>query len=185
MSFWDKIFGHSDREHSGDEPREPVPATPEERFVKKFTDNKGKFLLARSEEDIRRHLADILRHEGAAGYWAPADDVRSALLKDLPRSGDPQPPPGHIFTGFARYLIEKDGGILFTSYETGEFRLIDLPDTMVFIATPDRLIPDKETAMENINRNMRNAYPSHIHSIHRFSDEKNEFSKNVYLILYV
>ena len=183
MPFWDKFFGDSRKREEENTDEQPVPQGPWERFAHNFTQNNGKFLLAHSDDEIKELLQKILDYENADEFWAYEQTIKSRYLQHLPHSDSSQPRPDHIFLGNARYLLENAGGILFTSYETGDFRLIDLPRTMVFLAEPDRLVPSKEKAMEHINSALRNAYPAHIHSIKNFSPRGNDFSKNVYLIL--
>jgi len=183
MPFWDKFFGDSRKKDDDDNGFNPGELSPWERFAAYFTRNNGKFLLARSGEEVTELLRNILEHEQARGYWIYDEDLGQTYLAGLPYSTALKPQEDHIFFGNSRYLLENSGGILFTSYETGDYRLIDLPGTMVFLADPSQLVPSKEKAMENINRTFRHSYPSHIQSIVNFSDEGKDFSKNVYLIL--
>jgi len=184
MSFWNKFFRDPRKKEKENEEEIPELTSEWEKFVWNFTQNNGKFLMASSAEEVNDLLRQILAYEDADGYWI-YDDKMKSYLDGLPYSRDTKPGEGQIFFGNARYLLENAGGILFTSYETGDFRLIDLPGTMVFLATPSQLVASKEKAMERINLAMRNAYPDHIHSIQHFSDKAGEgrFSKNVYLIL--
>ncbi len=190
MSFWDKFFKpHKgpDEENFSEEDLMPI-----EKFVKKFTENNGKFFLVESLEEIPEVLNRILEYEQKQSedeklYWTANPDIYNNFSDKLPFSHENFPQRENIVLSFAKYLIENIGGITFTSYETGDFRLIDLPKIMVFLATPDQLLANKEKAMQNINKEYKNFYPAHIQTINHFSSETSDYdsAKKVYLILYV
>ncbi len=185
MGFLDKLFNSAKRKDREPPEEQLKQLHPLEKFVLNFSENNGKLLLARSEEQIRKYLSYILKEENKPRYWTYDKEIRKQFLKDLPVSKELKPEKTSILLAYAHYLIESDGGIMFTAYEIGEFRLIDLPDTFVFLATPEQLIETKEKGMELINRRFHKSLPSPIRTIKNFGKDEDSFSKNVYLILYV
>jgi L-lactate utilization protein LutB len=184
MGWLDKFF-KGNRKENDDSLRDLSGMHPLERFVFHFSREGGKFLMAKSLDDAVKFLNFILKEENKKNYWSPDGDIIREFADRVPVNEARKPVEGEIFLSYVEYLIENIGGILFTSYNTGDLRLNDLPHTMVFVGTVKQLLPDVETAMEKVNLEYREAYPN-VFTIHTYSEEPgNDFNKNVYLILLV
>ncbi len=184
MGILDKFFGSSKRKEDETFEVNYERMPPLERFVYNFTSNNGKFLIARSQDEIIRLLQQILTEENKPGYWTLDENIREELLKDITHYPSSHPVRDAVMLSYAHFLVENRGEIMVTSLETGNYRMIDLPRTMVFLASPAQLIQNKEKGLELVNKRYKNAVPS-VNTLHDFNQNDNEFSKNVYLILYV
>jgi hypothetical protein len=183
MGFLDKIFGSSKRKDDESFEEYYESLSPLERFVYNFTQNNGKFLIAKSKDEIIHLLQLILTDEEKTQYWAYDESLIGDFSGNIPLNDSKFPSEDDILVSYAHFLVENDGGLMFTNLETGDYRLIDLPATMVFLASPNQLVENKEKGMELINRRFHKGI--RVQTISGFEKDDTDHSRTVYLILLV
>ncbi len=183
MGLLDKLFPKKNADAPESE-EHFISGGPLEIFVRNFTHNGGKFLMAQNEEQVRILLKAILLEEDKESYFFTDDTVKNSLLESLPSTGKLS--PDSVYVSFVEYLIKDQGGIMLSSIQTNNLSVRELPKTAVFVASPSQLVEDVGEGMSRVNKlyKVRKTDPPRVHTLHHFNeDEEDTFRKNVYLIL--
>ncbi len=183
MGFLDKFFHKKPAFDQGETDANPL-MTPIEIFARNFTNNGGKFLLAKNDKEIQILLKAILMEEEKERFFYTDETVKNALLQELPHTSNLK--DGDIFVSFTEHLIKEMGGIMISSIHTDGLSVSDFPKTVVFIARPTQLVNDLEEGMAIINQRFKqlNTPPPQVHTLNHFNENPEDvYRKNAYLIL--
>ncbi len=179
-----KFFGRSKNEK--EETVDWQAMQPMERFVKRFTDKGGRFLLSMpgSGKDLLELLLKILKEEQKDKYYTSDESLLEKLLSlGIPVQLTPKAPKDAVFLLKTQFLIEAQGDIMITGKQTGGMTPEELPRTLVFLARPRQLVTSVEEAMTRINRMYKSSdYPANIRTLQHFGKEQNH--PTAYLVLY-
>lgn len=197
MSLINKIFGHikgSKDKSPQDERGKYMPAQDipiDDRFMKNFIGNGGKFIYCTEKEEAEDAFEKILKENNWEGETTfCTDENLQSFFQDfsLKYSKNIEAP---FCISTCEYLVADLGAILMSSNQIGEKKLSELPNNFVILAGTSQLI---ETIGDGLIRiKARNdKLPTNISTIKNFdrttlSDghfmNYGSISKNLYLLL--
>lgn len=198
MRFLDKIFGRkltSKKSSSKEEERgkfmPPIPVPTDERFLKNFKENDGKFLYCLNQEEVEKTFAEILKENNWHDEVCCFDKKLAALFDGF----------GLKFTenleaSFCllpcEFLIANTGGVLLSSNQIGEKRLSQIPENIVLFAGVSQIVDRVDEGLRRINARKNESLPSNITAFQNFGESAEDdghflnygsVSKNLYLLL--
>lgn len=192
MSFFKKLF------------RTPKPEAPkrsniesenlpiEQVFVKKFVENKGKFLYCTSLPEVTENIANIIKENSWEDIICNDYDLQK-LIKSIKVKTSERFSNKHPLFVSCEHLIAENGSILFSSNQLKEFKISELSENFIVYATTSQLVKTKGESLTGIKTRYKGNIPSNISAIKSFnpSNKDEDFmsygntnSKNLYLLLF-
>lgn len=195
MNLFKKLFGKNDADKEHDEhnkspflPEEQLPI--DERFIKNFKHNGGKFLYCLSMDEVREQFENILlENDWYESNVFCLDTELWTLLDENKLTHNPKEEARFMFST-CEYLVANDGSIVFSSNQIADFGMDKLPENMVVLAKMSTLMETKSDGMCLIKNKYPNNIPTNIRSQNLFTKNINEnfmnyklATKNLYLLL--
>lgn len=140
------------------------------RFVRKFTENGGKFLYCENFEEALIFLIKILEEVNSSNVMITQPDIQELLQRKGVKTEGTLNSSGVVCTT-CEALVAFNGGIMITDHQTGGFRINELPDIHVVIGKATQIVDNLSAGMSRINSTYRNQRPSQILTLKAPLDE--------------
>jgi hypothetical protein len=195
MNLFKKFFGINDTDKESDEhnkspflPEEQLPI--DERFIKNFKHNGGKFLYCLNMDEVREQFENILlENDWYESNVLCYDSDLWSILSENKLTHNPKEEVRFMFTS-CEYLVANDGSIVFSSNQIADHSMDKLPENMVVLAKTSTLMETKSDGMCLIKNKYPSNIPTNIRSQNLFTKNINEnfmnymlAPKNLYLLL--
>jgi hypothetical protein len=195
VSFWNSLFGG--KKVSKEDEKSESPFMPEKKdpveisFANNFISKGGRFLFSESELDCKNFFNNILKENN----WNKSDlfslDQKITgtfnLEADLNTSSISDKKVAFISCEF---LIANTGGILISSNQIKNLKLIQLPEHIIVKAKTNQFASDVSEGMSKLKAFYSKNIPTNITTLNaKNSDKESDFlshgnsSKNIYLLL--
>jgi hypothetical protein len=195
LSFWNSLFGG--KKVSKEDEKSESPFMPEKKdpveisFANNFISKGGRFLFSESELDCKNFFNNILKENN----WNKSDlfslDQKITgtfnLEADLNTSSISDKKVAFISCEF---LIANTGGILISSNQIKNLKLIQLPEHIIVKAKTSQFASDVSEGMSKLKAFYSKNIPTNITTLNaKNSDKESDFlshgnsSKNIYLLL--
>lgn len=194
MGIWDKFFGRKKTKKPENSPFLPKEDEPLDiGFAKNFTRKGGKFLFNESYSKVLDSFKDICIENN----WEPiqilslnaslSDQFGTSLISR--NSSVPKKYKAAIIE--CEYLISNTGKILLSEFQIKQFKLSDLPQTIIVKANLNQLVRDVSQGMTFIKKKYSDKIPTNITTLKIKSNSYSEneasesetTSKSIYLLL--
>jgi len=192
MSFFKKLFNTPKQKETSEDSSEFQDLSIDQIFVKKFINNKGKFLYCTTLEEVTLNLSKIIKENS----WKTISCNDYDLLKLLKGIKIETTENINIKLPFflsCEHLIAENGSILFSSNQLKEYKISDLTENFIVYATTSQLVNTKGESLTGIKSRYQGNIPSNISAINNFNIDAieedfmsygNTNSKNLYLLLF-
>ena len=191
MGIWDKFFGKSKTQKSKKSPFLPNDEDPLDiGFAKNFTRKGGRFLYNESKDILLSNFNEICvennwEHQQILSLNQTNSDLFSTSYVNE-TSGSLKAYKAALID--CEYLISNTGKILLSENQIKHFKLSDLPETIVVIASMDQLVRDVSQGMTFLKNKYPKTIPTNITTLKIKSDPEevaayNTTSKSIYLLL--
>ena len=191
MGIWDKFFGKSKTQKSKKSPFLPNEEDPLDiGFAKNFTRKGGRFLYNESKDILLSNFNEICvennwEHQQILSLNQTNSDLFSTSYVNE-TSGSLKAYKAALID--CEYLISNTGKILLSENQIRHFKLSDLPETIVVIASMDQLVRDVSQGMTFLKNKYPKTIPTNITTLKIKSDpeevaEYSTTSKSIYLLL--
>ena len=194
MSFWNKLFGKKD---SREEIKSESPFMPEKKdpveisFAHNFIKRGGRFLFSESDSDYKNYFNKILDEN----QWKKSDifTLDNNIAKDFNVDDNSDlsilKNKKAVFIN-CEFLIANTGGILISSNQIKNLKLVQLPENIIVKAQTNQFVRDVSDGMSKLKAFYSKNLPVNITTLNAKSIEKEtDFlfygnnSKNIYLLL--
>lgn len=191
MGIWDKFFGKSKTQKSKKSPFLPNEEDPLDiGFAKNFTRKGGRFLYNESKDILLSNFNEVC----VENNWEPQQILSlNQTNSDLFSTSYVNETSGSLKAYKAalidcEYLISNTGKILLSENQIKHFKLSDLPETIVVIASMDQLVRDVSQGMTFLKNKYPKTIPTNITTLKIKSDPEevagsSTTSKSIYLLL--
>jgi len=191
MGIWDKFFGKSKTQKSKKSPFLPNEEDPLDiGFAKNFTRKGGRFLYNESKDILLSNFNEICvennwEHQQILSLNQTNSDLFSTSYVNE-TSGSLKAYKAALID--CEYLISNTGKILLSENQIKHFKLSDLPETIVVIASMDQLVRDVSQGMTFLKNKYPKTIPTNITTLKIKSDPEevagsSTTSKSIYLLL--
>jgi hypothetical protein len=191
MGIWDKFFGKSKTQKSKKSPFLPNEEYPLDiGFAKNFTRKGGRFLYNESKDILLSNFNEICvennwEHQQILSLNQTNSDLFSTSYVNE-TSGSLKAYKAALID--CEYLISNTGKILLSENQIRHFKLSDLPETIVVIASMDQLVRDVSQGMTCLKNKYPKTIPTNITTLKVKSDPEevaasSTTSKSIYLLL--
>ena len=195
MSFFEKIFKNilkpSQKEEDSTDFKLDPDTSVDELFVKNFIHKGGKFLYCSDQEEMQRHLVQVLG-ENEWNNVIVFDQELEKLIENINSAKTSKLIPNLPFLTDCECLIAHDGSIMFSSKQLSDKKLKDLPNQFIVVARTSQIVKDTREGISGIRRRSEKNAATIISSIKDFTIDKTEAdfmsyghtnSKTLYLLL--
>ena len=191
MGIWDKFFGKSKTQKPKKSPFLPNEDDPLDiGFAKNFTRKGGRFLYNESKDILLSNFNEIC----VENNWEPQQILSlNQTNSDLFSASYVNETSGSLKAYKAalidcEYLISNTGKILLSENQIRHFKLSDLPETIVVMASMDQLVRDVSQGMTFLKNKYPKTIPTNITTLKIKSDPEevagsSTTSKSIYLLL--
>ena len=191
MGIWDKFFGKSKTQKPKKSPFLPNEEDPLDIvFAKNFTRKEGRFLYNESKDILLSNFNEIC----VENNWEPQQILSlNQTNSDLFSTSYVNETSGSLKAYKAalidcEYLISNTGKILLSENQIRHFKLFDLPETIIVIASMDQLVRDVSQGMTFLKNKYPKTIPTNITTLKIKSDPEevaasSTTSKSIYLLL--
>ena len=191
MGIWDKFFGKSKTQKSKKSPFLPNEEDPLDiGFAKNFTRKGGRFLYNESKDILLSNFNEVC----VENNWEPQQILSlNQTNPDLFSTSYVNETSGSLKAYKAalidcEYLISNTGKILLSENQIRHFKLSDLPETIVVMASMDQLVRDVSQGMTFLKNKYPKTIPTNITTLKIKSDPEevagsSTTSKSIYLLL--
>ena len=191
MGIWDKFFGKSKTQKSKKSPFLPNQEDPLDiGFAKNFTRKGGRFLYNESKDILLSNFNEIC----VENNWEHQQILSlNQINSDLFSTSYVNETSGSLKAYKAalidcEYLISNTGKILLSENQIRHFKLSDLPETIVVMASMDQLVRDVSQGMTFLKNKYPKTIPTNITTLKIKSDPEevagsSTTSKSIYLLL--
>jgi L-lactate utilization protein LutC len=192
MSFFKKLFNSPKPEQPKVRNLEFENLPIEQIFVKKFVENKGKFLYCTSLTEVTTNIANILKENSWEEIICNDYDLQKLIKSIDVKTSEKLSNKYPLFVP-CEHLIAENGSILFSSNQLKEFKISELSENFIVYATTSQLVKSKGESLTGIKTRYQGNIPSNISAIKNFnpSNKNEDFmsygntnSKNLYLLLF-
>jgi hypothetical protein len=191
MGIWDKFFGKSKTQKTKKSPFLPNEEDPLDiGFAKNFTRKGGRFLYNESKDILLSNFNEICvennwEHQQILSLNQTNSDLFSTSYVNE-TSGSLKAYKAALID--CEYLISNTGKILLSENQIKHFKLSDLPETIVVIASMDQLVRDVSQGMTFLKNKYPKTIPTNITTLKIKSDPEevaasSTTSKSIYLLL--
>ena len=191
MGIWDKFFGKSKTQKSKKSPFLPNEEDPLDiGFAKNFTRKGGRFLYNESKDILLSNFNEICvennwEHQKILSLNQTNSDLFSTSYVNE-TSGSLKAYKAALID--CEYLISNTGKILLSENQIRHFKLSDLPETIVVMASMDQLVRDVSQGMTFLKNKYPKTIPTNITTLKIKSDPEevagsSTTSKSIYLLL--
>jgi hypothetical protein len=191
MGIWDKFFGKSKTQKSKKSPFLPNEEDPLDiGFAKNFTRKGGRFLYNESKDILLSNFNEICvennwEHQQILSLNQTNSDLFSTSYVNE-TSGSLKAYKAALID--CEYLISNTGKILLSENQIRHFKLSDLPETIVVMASMDQLVRDVSQGMTFLKNKYPKTIPTNITTLKIKSDPEevagsSTTSKSIYLLL--
>jgi len=191
MGIWDKFFGKSKTQKPKKSPFLPNEEDPLDiGFAKNFTRKGGRFLYNESKDILLSNFNEICvennwEHQQILSLNQTNSDLFSTSYVNE-TSGSLKAYKAALID--CEYLISNTGKILLSENQIKYFKLSDLPETIVVIASMDQLVRDVSQGMTFLKNKYPKTIPTNITALKIKSDPEevapsSTTSKSIYLLL--
>ena len=191
MGIWDKFFGKSKTQKPKKSPFLPNEEDPLDiGFAKNFTRKGGRFLYNESKDILLSNFNEICvennwEHQQILSLNQTNSDLFSTSYVNE-TSGSLKAYKAALID--CEYLISNTGKILLSENQIKYFKLSDLPETIVVIASMDQLVRDVSQGMTFLKNKYPKTIPTNITTLKIKSDPEevapsSTTSKSIYLLL--
>jgi hypothetical protein len=195
LSFWNSLFGG--KKVSKEDEKSESPFMPEKKdpveisFANNFISKGGRFLFSESELDCKNFFNNILKENNwnksdlfsldqkISGTFDLETDINTSSVSDKKVA----------FIG-CEFLIANTGGILISSNQIKNLKLIQLPEHIIVKAKTNQFASDVSEGMSKLKAFYSKNIPTNITTLNaKNSDKESDFlshgnsSKNIYLLL--
>lgn len=170
----------------------PPPETPtDDKFLKNFKENGGRFLYCADQDEVEYNFNEILNENDWNGYKVYCIDKKLKSMFNKFNLEFYSDPDANFCLLTCEYLVANTGALLLSSNQIGEKKLSELPNDFIVLAGTSQLIETLGEGLRGIKSNYKNI-PSNITTIKNFSDKPEDVghfmnygstSKNLYLLL--
>ncbi len=191
MGICDKFFGKSKTQKSKKSPFLPNEEDPLDiGFAKNFTRKGGRFLYNESKDILLSNFNEVC----VENNWEPQQILSlNQTNSDLFSTSYVNETSGSLKAYKAalidcEYLISNTGKILLSENQIRHFKLSDLPETIVVMASMDQLVRDVSQGMTFLKNKYPKTIPTNITTLKIKSDPEevagsSTTSKSIYLLL--
>lgn len=191
MGIWDKFFGKSKIQKPKKSPFLPNEEDPLDiGFAKNFTRKGGRFLYNESKDILLSNFNEVC----VENNWEPQQILSlNQTNSDLFSTSYVNETSGSLKAYKAalidcEYLISNTGKILLSENQIRHFKLSDLPETIVVMASMDQLVRDVSQGMTFLKNKYPKTIPTNITTLKIKSDPEevagsSTTSKSIYLLL--
>ena len=191
MGIWDKFFGKSKTKKPKKSPFLPNEEDPLDiGFAKNFTRKGGRFLYNESKDILLSNFNEVC----VENNWEPQQILSlNQTNSDLFSTSYVNETSGSLKAYKAalidcEYLISNTGKILLSENQIRHFKLSDLPETIVVMASMDQLVRDVSQGMTFLKNKYPKTIPTNITTLKIKSDPEevagsSTTSKSIYLLL--
>lgn len=198
MSVFDKLFGggkkvpkETQETHGEHLPDIQIPV--DEKFTINFKRNGGKFLYCETFDEVLAALNNIIIENNwhNEAFFTLDNRLKQRFKKENLVFAHKKDNSSIFFTT-CEHLVAHDGSVLVCSNQIKEYKLSELPSSLIVFATTSQLIASVSDALKTIKTRYKTKLPGNITTLKHFQiteENKNDFlsygsaSKNIYLLL--
>ena len=169
----------------------PVSKLPiDDRFMKHFIENGGKFIYCENNDEVLESFDNILLENDwyETNVYCTNKHLKQKFSGFNLEFGQQSDAP--FFIGNCEYLVANNGAILVSSDQLKEKKLDELPFSFIVFAGTSQLVEDISEGLRRIKSKSKTGIPSNITTIKHFGDQKSDdflsygsTTKNLYLLL--
>ncbi|WP_283642293.1 LUD domain-containing protein [Croceibacter atlanticus] len=195
MGIFD-VFKKGKSQDKGEQPKPEGKYMPQsklpidERFMKYFIENGGKFIYCENQDEVLDAFDNILLENDwyesevccLSNHFTQKFDGFNLEFNTNESS--------KFYLGGCEYLIANNGALLVTSNQIKEKKLSELPSNFVILAGTSQLVEDISEGLRRIKSKSKTGIPSNITTIKHFGESKSDdfmaygsTTKNLYLLL--
>ena len=195
MGIFD-VFKKGKSQDKGEQPKPEGKYMPQsklpidERFMKYFIENGGKFIYCENQDEVLDAFDYILLENDwyesevccLSNHFTQKFDGFNLEFNTNESS--------KFYLGGCEYLIANNGALLVTSNQIKEKKLSELPSNFVILAGTSQLVEDISEGLRRIKSKSKTGIPSNITTIKHFGESKSDdfmaygsTTKNLYLLL--
>ena len=195
MGIFD-VFKKGKSQDKGEQPKPEGKYMPQsklpvdERFMKYFIENGGKFIYCENQDEVLDAFDNILLENDwyesevccLSNHFTQKFDGFNLEFNTNESS--------KFYLGGCEYLIANNGALLVTSNQIKEKKLSELPSNFVILAGTSQLVEDISEGGRRIKSKSKTGIPSNITTIKHFGESKSDdfmaygsTTKNLYLLL--
>ena len=192
MGIFSNLFGSNKKELENEKsPYLKSEKDPKEiEFASNFTDKGGKFIFSENANQTLNYFNQILAENG----WG-INDLKSestSLNNFFNITKKPMQDNKKLATQVlgCEYLIANKGSLLICSHQIKNYKLDELPENLIILASASQFVNDVSEVMSLINTRYKEDLPSNITTLNAFDPNKEEdflsygsSTKNLYLIV--
>lgn len=200
MSLFSKLFKKSGSQPSASAGEEserskymPETETPvDERFIKNFIFNGGKFLYGLNMDEVHEHFDNILiENDWYEKEVLCYDDNLKDVFKGYNLNFTTENGASFFLTT-CESLVANNGSLLVCSHQIKEKKIQELPSNIIVFAQASQIVQAIGEGLRVIKSNHKEGIPSNITAIKHFQQKESQSkdfmsygssTKNVYLLL--
>ncbi len=192
MGIFSNLFGSNKKELENEKsPYLKQKKDPKEiEFARNFTDKGGKFIFSENANQTLSYFNQILAENGwnINDLKSESTSIKSFFkITDKPIRDNTNPTTQVLG---CEYLIANKGSLLICSHQIKNFKLDELPENLIILASSSQFVNDISEAMSLINIRHKEDLPSNITTLNAFDPNKEQdflsygsSTKNLYLII--
>lgn len=192
MGIFSNLFGLNKKELENEKsPYLKQKKDPKEiEFARNFTDKGGKFIFSENANQTLSYFNQILAENGwnINDLKSESTSIKSFFkITDKPIRDNTNPTTQVLG---CEYLIANKGSLLICSHQIKNFKLDELPENLIILASSSQFVNDISEAMSLINIRHKEDLPSNITTLNAFDPNKEQdflsygsSTKNLYLII--
>lgn len=192
MGIFSNLFGSNKKELENEKsPYLKQKKDPKEiEFARNFTDKGGKFIFSENANQTLSYFNQILAENGwnINDLKSESTSIKSFFkITDKPIRDNTNPTTQVLG---CEYLIANKGSLLICSHQIKNFKLDELPENLIILASSSQFVNDISEAMSLINIRHKEDLPSNITTLNAFDPNKEQdflsygsSTKNLYLIV--
>lgn len=192
MGIFSNLFGLNKKELENEKsPYLKQKKDPKEiEFARNFTDKGGKFIFSENANQTLSYFNQILAENGwnINDLKSESTSIKSFFkITDKPIRDNKNPTTQVLG---CEYLIANKGSLLICSHQIKNFKLDELPENLIILASSSQFVNDISEAMSLINIRYKEDLPSNITTLNAFDPNKEQdflsygsSTKNLYLIV--
>jgi len=192
VGIFSNLFGSNKKELENEKsPYLKQKKDPKEiEFARNFTDKGGKFIFSENANQTLSYFNQILAENGwnINDLKSESTSIKSFFkITDKPIRDNTNPTTQVLG---CEYLIANKGSLLICSHQIKNFKLDELPENLIILASSSQFVNDISEAMSLINIRHKEDLPSNITTLNAFDPNKEQdflsygsSTKNLYLII--
>jgi len=193
VSFWEKFFGKKNKKKTEKSKYLPESKDPNDlSFVKKFTIKGGRFLFCENKSETLTNFNEILKENNwniNETFCFNSDLINKYNIKTIEHDISPEKFKTCLIQ--CEFLISNTGLILVSDKQIKQYKLKELPETLIIISNTKQFASDVSEGMTLLKNKYENIIPTNIttinikNNLNKDSELNSDInnSKNIYLLL--